>query len=196
MINARARMRLRPAATLSMAVVWMLLWGSPSPVAFLGGALLGWLITIVFPLPPIHLSGRPHLVGCIVLLGHLLRDLVVSSFRIIRLTWGREVHLRSGIVRTELFSDNDLYQVQVAELTSLIPGTVVVEIVRSPRRLYLHVLDLEGEHAIAGVRHQVLETERRVLRAFGTKQEQDAFETACVKLPPTATRRDEWEVEE
>ena len=88
------------------------------------------------------------------------------------------------------------YQVQVAELISLVPGTVVVELVRSPRRLYLHVLDLEGEHAIDDIRQMVLETERRVLRAFGTAQEREAFEAACVQLPPDSARTDEWEMEE
>lgn len=192
----RSRFAFRPAAVLTMALVWMLLWGSFSPVAFVGGTLLGWLITIVFPLPPVHLSGRPHLAGTAVLGWRLVHDLVVSSWEVMKLTWAREVKLRSGIVRTELFSDNDLYQVQVAELISLVPGTVVVEIMRSPRRLYLHVLDLEGEHAIDDIRQLVLETERRVLRAFGTAQEREAFEAACVRLPPDSARTDEWEMEE
>ena len=193
---SRTRFAFRPAAVLTMALVWMLLWGSFSPVSLVGGVILGWLITVVFPLPPVHLSGRPHLIGCLALGWHLVRDLVVSSWKVMRLTWGREVNLRSGIVRTELFSDNDLYQVQVAELISLVPGTVVVEIVRSPRRLYLHVLDLAGEDAVEKVRLLALETERRVLRAFGTPQEQEAFEIASMRTPPDSADTDEWEVEE
>lgn len=192
----RSRFAFRPAAVLTMALVWMLLWGSFSPVALVGGILLGWVITVVFPLPPVHLSGRPHLVGCLVLGWHLVYDLVVSSWRVLKLTWARKVDLHPGIVRTELFSDNDLYQVQVAELISLVPGTVVVEIVRSPRRLYLHVLDLRGPDAVENVRRMALETERRVLRAFGTPQERAAFEAACVRVPPDSARTDEWEVEE
>lgn len=192
----RSRFAFRPAAVFTMALVWMLLWGSFSPVALVGGVLLGWLITVVFPLPPVHLSGRPHPLGTLVLGAHLIKDLVVSSWKVMKLTWARDVRLRSGIVRTELFSDNDLYQVQVAELISLVPGTVVVEIVRSPRRLYLHVLDLEGDHAVDDIRRMVLTTERRVLQAFGTDAEREAFEAACVQLPPDSPRTDEWEVEE
>lgn len=195
MVTGRSRFRVRPAAVLSMALLWMLLWGSFSPVALIGGLLLGYVITLVFPLPPVHLSGRPHIIGCVVLFAHLVSDLVVSSWRVMRLTWGRTVEPRSAIVRTELFSDNDLYQVQVAELISLVPGTVVVEVVRSPRRLYLHVLDLKDENAIADVRKMALDTERRVLRAFGTEQERAAFESACVRTPAPTRRTDEWEVE-
>ena len=195
MVTGRSRFRVRPAAVLSMALLWMLLWGSFSPVALIGGLLLGYVITLVFPLPPVHLSGRPHIIGCVVLFAHLVSDLVVSSWRVMRLTWGRTVEPSSAIVRTELFSDNDLYQVQVAELISLVPGTVVVEVVRSPRRLYLHVLDLEDENAIADVRKMALDTERRVLRAFGTEQERAAFESACERTPAPTRRTEEWEVE-
>lgn len=194
-----SRFRFRAAAVLSMTAVWMMLWGSLSPVTFIGGILLGWLITVVFPLPPIHLSGRPHPLGVITLGWHLLRDLVVSSYAVIRLVWAREVDLHQAIVRADLFSDNDLYQVQVAEMISLVPGTVVVEIVRHPRRVYLHILDLDPtvsvDDAVADVRAMVREVEWRVLRAFGTAQEQEAFDLACRRAPEPSGHSDEWEVD-
>ena len=42
-------------------------------------------------------------------------------------------------------------EVVVAELISLVPGTVVIEVVRNPRRLYLHVIDLIADDAVEQV---------------------------------------------
>ena len=58
------------------------------------------------------------------------------------------------------------------------PGTVVVEVVRHPRRLYLHALDLTGPDPIAGVQQMVHDVENRVLNAFGSKEEIAAFRAA------------------
>ncbi|MBD2759939.1 Na+/H+ antiporter subunit E [Yimella sp. cx-573] len=198
MSAARSRLRFRPAAVFTMAFFWMMLWGSITPVAFLGGVLLGWLVTVVFPLPPVHIPGRPRPWGVLVLGGALLRDLVVSSWHVSRLVWARHVRLRSGIVRVDLLSDHDLYQVQVAELISLVPGTVVVEVVRNPRRLYLHVLDLADDNAIEDIRTMALTTERRVLNAFGTAAERQDFEAACLELRRShqPVSHEEWEADE
>ena len=44
-----------------------------------------------------------------------------------------------GIVRVDLKADSDLYQVNTAELVSVVPGTIVVDARQRSRILYLHV---------------------------------------------------------
>ena len=58
----------------------MLLWGDLSLANLVSGFLLGLLITLVFPLPPIPFHGRFHLWPLTKLLAILLFDLVRSSF--------------------------------------------------------------------------------------------------------------------
>lgn len=55
---------------------------------------------------------------------------------------------------------------------------MVVEVVRHPRRLYLHALDLTGPDPIAGVQQMVHDVENRVLNAFGSREEIAAFRAA------------------
>ena len=57
----------------------------------------------------------------------------------------------------ELRSNNDLYQVGVAQLISIVPGTLVVEVVRRPRLLYLHVFDLPDDASIEAERTHALD---------------------------------------
>lgn len=169
--------RLRPRALhlISILIVWVLLWGSVTPLVLVGGLLVGWLIGIVFPLPPIFWEGRFRPLGFLWLVGHLLWDLVTSSLRLVGLAFARPVRLNAGIVRIDLRTDNDLYQVAVAAIISLVPGTVVVEVVRQPRGLYLHCIDLQGPDAVLAVQQMAEQVEARVLGAFGSKTERAQF---------------------
>lgn len=178
------RLKFRPLSVLSMAAVWVLLWGSFSPMSIVGGLLIGYAVGVVLPLPPMYWKGKLHPVGMTRLFSRLLFDLTVSSVRVFLLAFHRKVDLRAGIVRIDLITDSDLYQVQVAEMISLVPGTVVVEVVKHPRRLYLHAIDLHGEDPAESVRRMALGVESRVVRAFGSKQEIADF-YAAIDTEPT-----------
>ncbi len=181
------RLRIRPLSILGMTTVWALLWGSVSPLILVSGAVLAWVVDVVFPLPPIHWDGRLHPLGFVKLVGHLLWDLVVSSLRLVRLAFLPEVRLDAGIVRVDLHSDDDLYQVAVAQLISLVPGTVVVEVVRHPRRLYLHALELHDDAAVDSIQSMTMAIESRVLHAFGSPRQIEDFEAACLARPAPRT---------
>ena len=180
------RLRFRPYSVLGMAFVWVLLWGSYSPMSIVGGLLVGYLVGVVLPLPPVYWEGRLHPIGVARLVFHLIFDLLISSVRVFLLAFHRKVDLRAGIVRIDLVLDNDLYQVQVAEMISLVPGTVVVEVVRHPRRLYLHAIDLHGEDPVGGVQKMAVGVESRVVRAFGSQEEIAEFDAAQASLPEPA----------
>ena len=161
----------------------LLLWIAEWPTRRFFFNIPAWVIGIVFPLPPIFWQGRFRPWGFIVLVAHELRDLVVSSIRLVGLAFHRKVELNAGIVRVDLHSDDDLYQVAVAELISLVPGTVVVEVVRHPRRLYLHCIDLVGENPVQRIHTMVDGVEQRVLHAFGSTEEIAAFEESLNHSP-------------
>lgn len=179
----RTRLKFRPLAVIGIVLVWMALWGSVSPLVLASGVLLGWAIGVVFPLPPIHWTGRLRPWAFVVLIATLLRDLVVSSARLVMLAFAPKVNLNAGIVRVDLHTDDDLYQVAVAEMISLVPGTVVVEVVRHPRRLYLHAIDLVGDDPVGRIRRMAEGVDRRVVRAFGSKEQIAAFEAALSHDP-------------
>lgn len=179
----RDRLQFRPLSVFGMTLIWVLLWGSASPLVLASGMALGWVVDVVFPLPPIFWQGRFRPFGFAVLVWHLMQDLVVSSFRLVRLAFRREVRLDAGIVRVDLHTDDDLYQVAVGELISLIPGTVVVEVVRQPRRLYLHTLELRDDAAVERVQRMVMAAESRVVRAFGSRSQIEDFDAACRARP-------------
>ena len=177
--DARRRLRSRRQGRQVglLAAVWVCLVGEISLVTVVGGLLIAWLVTIVFPLPPLRYRGRLHPIRAAWLALVLLRDLAVASTRLAVVAFaGRPP--RSGIIRVDLASNSDLYQVNTAELASVVPGSLVVDARRRTRSLYLHIFDMDDPAQHDEVIRNTLAIERRVVHAFGTRAERDQVDAA------------------
>lgn len=182
--RARARLRWQPRQVLVLTVLWLVLWGQVNLVTVVGGILVGVLVTILFPLLPIEWGGRLNPWGSIVLLAHLLKDLAVASFGLAVFAFGRDMP-SPGIVRINLHSDSDLYQVNTAELVSVVPGTIVVDARQRSRTLYLHVFDMPRPETRDEVVADTIALERRVVRALGSRAEFEALDERAIRDEPT-----------
>lgn len=173
--------RRRPSvsATIWLTLVWILLWGDLTWANLLGGVVVAFVVSWVFPMPRIPFAGRVSALGSLRLLGRLAWDILVASIDVARmaLSFGRIPH--GGVIRVPLRSHNDLYLTLTADLCSLVPGSIVVEAHRATSTLYLHVFDLPDEAALAAARAAVYEQETIVLYALGSPEE-----IAEAGLPP------------
>lgn len=156
---------------LTLAVVWVLLWGDITIANFVVGALIGAVVTAVFPLPPVAFHGRIHPIGQLRLIGRLLFDLVRASFVVAALAFRKNAAVTNAVVKLKLRTDSDLYLTMTSELVSLVPGSIVVEARRSTQTLYLHVMDVRGPEDIEKARQSVRDAEARVIRALGSRAE-------------------------
>lgn len=157
---------LQPSALIWLVIVWMSLWGEVSVANAVGGLLVAASVSLVFPLPPlrIHLRIRPVALAWLAL--RFLYDVVVASVQVAWITLTvRE--LRNAVVEVSLRTLSDLVLTLVAEMTSLVPGSVVIETRRSSHTLFLHVLGVKDAEGVEAAREHVLATERRVVRALG-----------------------------
>lgn len=168
--RSRARLRWQPRQVFVLTLVWLVLWGQVNLVTIVGGIAVGTLITVVFPLLPIEWGGRFNPWGTLLLVAHLLKDLAVASFNLALFAFGRDMP-SPGIVRIDLRSHSDLYQVNTAELVSVVPGTIVVDARQRSRTLYLHVFDMRDPCMHDTVVSDTLALERRVVRALGSRAE-------------------------
>ncbi|MBQ0986990.1 Na+/H+ antiporter subunit E [Streptomyces sp. F63] len=149
-----------------LLVLWTILWGSVRPAVLLSGALLSAAIVRGFALPPLlpRVPVRPW--RLVRLLGYMLADLLLSG---ITVAW--EV-LRSGprttaaVVEIPLRADTDLLIAATASLATLTPGTLVLEIDRDRRLLYVHALPARDPRQAERRRREVLRAEHHVLWAL------------------------------
>jgi multicomponent Na+:H+ antiporter subunit E len=151
-----------------LTLVWIALWGDISVANLLAGALLGVAVSLAFPLPrvPVRMRPRPHLV-----LWALLRffaDVVAASAGVIKvILFSRD--LRCAVVQVDLRSSSDLVLTIVGQMTSLVPGSFVVEVRRSSHSLFLHVLDTPTRDAADRARARTLALEERVCKALAIR---------------------------
>ena len=169
--TSRPRRRIPWLRIAGLAAVWVLFWGDLSIANVVSGLLLGLLVSVVFPLPPIEFHGRYRPIAHLRLLLILLRDLVRSSFVVAAQAFRFGHRMQNAVLRVELWSRSDLYLTLTTELVSLVPGSLVLEARRTEGVVYLHVMDVRSPQDLERARRDVADAEARVLRAFGSDQE-------------------------
>jgi multicomponent Na+:H+ antiporter subunit E len=159
-----------------LVVLWMLLWGSFSLLTLLTGALVALLVTRVFYLPPLALSGRFNLWWALVFAVHFTYDLFRASIQVAWIAIDPRKIPHSSVVAVQLRSRSDLIMTLVSIAISLVPGSLVVEADRLRAVLYVHALATDTPEDVEYARASVLAVERRIVRALGSREEYDLIE--------------------
>ena len=162
----RAGRRISLPGVLWLALVWVLLWGSFSPLTIVGGLVVAVLVLLAFPLPRVPISLRPRPWPLVVLLFRFLFDLFVASFQVAWLAVRPGSPVRGVVLDLRLAGDDELLQTLTAEMVALVPGTVVIDLEPGERLLTLHALGVTTPRQAQQVRWRVLGQEARVLRAL------------------------------
>ncbi len=171
--RAARRLRLLTAqwpAFVVLTIIWVLLWGDLSWGNVLAGLGLAIFLVVAFPLPPVVSDGRFRLGPFLALAGRFLSDLVVASFKVAWMALRPAPPPHGAVVQVRLRNSQDVYLTVTAVLSTLVPGSLVIETQRSTGTLFLHVLDIEGSGGMDGVRRDILALEARVLRAFASDE--------------------------
>ncbi|MDH6460481.1 multicomponent Na+:H+ antiporter subunit E [Micromonospora sp. A200] len=154
-----------------LIAVWNLLWGEISWGNLLGGALVGVAVLLFFPLPPVSFGGRLRPRALLVLLTTFVAELVDASVHVAAIAVRPGYRPRGAIIGVRLRVRTDLNLALTAELLSLVPGTLILEIDRDAGVLYVHVLDVRRPEDLSDSRDRVLAVEARVVRAIGSDAE-------------------------
>lgn len=160
------RWRVSPWAILWLTLVWVMLWGSVNPLTVVGGVIVALILLALFPLPHIFMRLRLRPWPLVVLVSRFIYDLVTSS---IQVSW---LAVRPGpppggvVMDMELMGDDELLQVLTAEMVTLVPGSVVIELEPATRVLTIHALDVRTRQEAERMRRRVRGQEARVLRAL------------------------------
>ena len=170
------RLRHQIPLTVWLVLVWILLWGSWSWADLSSGVLVALLVTVLLPLPAVTGGLRVRPWPLVSFVGHFLLDLVVSGAQVAWQALRPGAHGRSAIVRVQLRVDSDLLLTVVAEVLSLVPGSLVLDLDREERTIALHLLHVRGRHDVDRQKTGVLAMEDRVVRAFGTADDIAALE--------------------
>ena len=163
----------------ALVVVWVLAWGDLSVANVLSGVVVGVLVLATFPVGRLpDRGGRTlHLVPAARLLGVFLANLAASNVAMAReiVTGGRRIE--TGVVACPLRVDSDGIATFLANVLSLSPGTLVLEVDHEPPVLYLHVLHMADRERIVAT---VARLEELAVATYGSPAER----TACQAVRP------------
>lgn len=167
-------MRRRILLSLFLAFAWMAEWGSLSPVTFVGGFLLGlvilWLLRQLYDPADRPTRGqtliRPF---ALVALGFIfLNEVAVSALSVLKEILRPQLRIQPGIVSVPLDVKTDIQITILANMVSLTPGTLSLDVSADGERLYVHALNVEDDGE--AIRRSIKEhLERPILRALPTR---------------------------
>jgi multicomponent Na+:H+ antiporter subunit E len=166
-LSARAS---SPIAVVWLLAVWLLLWGSVSPLAIGSGLLIAVALLWFTPQPAVEIGLRFRPLAALSLLFWVSLDLVVSSCRV---AW----HVltprlpESAIYDVPLRVRGGLMITMVAVAVTAVPGSTVVDARPEDGVLEIHVLDASSPDAEENIRRDVRLLERRITAAFGSRAE-------------------------
>ncbi len=167
----RRALRMQLATIVWLTAVWVLLWGGLSFADVLAGVVIAVVLTRLLPMPAIDFHGRVHPISLLYLIVRFHADLFVASAQVAWQALRPGPSPRGAVIGVQLRSHSDLYLTMVAEMTTLVPGSVVIEAHRVTGVLYVHWFDVRSLDDVEKARSEVLATEARVLRALGSDAE-------------------------
>lgn len=144
-----------------LAVVWMMITGNFEPGNLALGFLLGFLI-VFFVGPVIGVAGyTTRVIALLRLVLFFLVDLIRSNLRMAYdVVWPR-MDTRPGVVAVPIDANSDIEIVLLANLITLTPGSLSLDVSDDRNTLYLHVMDLRDPDGL--IRKVKNGYERRIL---------------------------------
>ncbi|EHJ92410.1 Na+/H+ antiporter subunit E [Vreelandella boliviensis] len=149
---------------LLLGLAWVLLSGDFTGLNLLVGLIFGY-ITLVLIEPQLDsLKGYPARVPRFIgFIGFFLKELVQANLRvafdIVTPPW----HMKPGVIAMPLSARTEMEITMVANLISLTPGTLSLDVSDDRKVLYIHAMFLDNEEEL---RRNLKEMEHRALELF------------------------------
>lgn len=161
-----------------LVALWMLLWAQFTVLSLLTGIVVAIFVTRIFRLPPVELSGRVNLWWGLVFVLQFLLAVVRGSLLVAWQVVNPAHYPGTAIIGVPLVTDDDLIMSHVGVTASLIPGSLIVDVDRDRRILYLHIIGARTGADIEAQRRAVMHWEMRIVRAVGSRAQMAAVRAA------------------
>lgn len=146
---------------LLLALIWVVLTGAFNGYNFLLGFVLGYVaLSILQRHIPILNGYSRRLPNLIRFAGFFFVELVKANMKVAYDVMTPIWYMKPGVIALPLEAKTDLEITLVANLISLTPGTLSLDVSDDRRVLFIHAMFMEDEQAL---RQELKEMERRAL---------------------------------
>ncbi|SHE56116.1 multisubunit sodium/proton antiporter, MrpE subunit (TC 2.A.63.1) [Modicisalibacter ilicicola DSM 19980] len=152
------------ACNLLLGFAWIVLTGDFSGRNLLAGLFFGYLALALIQSQVPVLDGYAQRLPLVIrFIGFFIKELVMANFQvsydIVTPPW----HMKPGVIAMPLKAQTEFEITFVANLISLTPGTLSLDVSDDRRVLYIHAMFLHDE---AEVRRSLAKLEHRALELF------------------------------
>lgn len=151
-------------ANMILALVWCAVTGSFTALNFLFGFVLGIfaLMLIRREMKTVGYISRSRRIASLILL--FIKELALSAWKVAVLVASPKMEIKPGIFAFPLTVDRDFEITLLANLITLTPGTLSVDVSEDRRFLYVHALDCSDP---AGTKRDIANGfEKKIMEAF------------------------------
>ncbi|WP_290794038.1 Na+/H+ antiporter subunit E [Halomonas sp.] len=149
---------------LLLALAWVVLSGDFTGLNLVVGLVFGYVALLLIEPQVESLKGYPARIPRILgFLGFFIKELLLANlkvgFDILTPPW----HMKPGVIAMPLEARTELEITMVANLISLTPGTLSLDVSDDRKVLYIHAMFLDDEEEL---RRNLKEMEHRALELF------------------------------
>jgi multicomponent Na+:H+ antiporter subunit E len=148
----------------ALTLVWMAVSGSFSFANLLLGVLLGAAALFIVREEMPRAVARVRLWPALVLGVVFVREVILSAWKVAKLVLSRRMDLKPGIFAYPLTVERDFQIAMLANLVTLTPGTLSVDVSQDRRLLFVHAIDSSDPETTCAEIRTVFE--ERIERAF------------------------------
>ena len=129
---------------LILAFIWCLLQDEISLRQFVIGSLIGLMAMLFFP-RSFHQERRyfRKVWACFQLAVFFVKELLIANWTVVRQVLAPELKIHSGIIAYPLTLQHDMLITLLANMITLTPGTLSVEVAPDRKYLFIHFLDVD-----------------------------------------------------
>lgn len=130
---------------LLLATIWAVATGQPSVRSFSLGFVLGYLVLLLLKPTLGQTTYHGRVWQALVFLALYIRDFIAASVRVAYDSLTPRFHMKPGVIRIPLDARTDLEITVFANLLSLTPGTLCLDVSRDRSELYVHIMYLDEQ---------------------------------------------------
>lgn len=127
-----------------LALAWVLMSATISIENFIAGLVLGALMISLLPPKGDEKRYGWKMLKVLSFLGYFTVEVVKANLRLIRFVFGPTAIMRPAIVRVPVNLNSDLAITILANVLTLTPGTLSLDITESRDAIFVHVIDTES----------------------------------------------------
>ncbi len=156
-----------------LALLWTAVNGSFTIATFGMGFLVGYgimlLVSTAFGRSRYHV----RIIQALRFFAFYIKEVILSSLRVAHDVLTPRAHMNPGVIALKLDARSAVEITALANLISLTPGSLTMDVSRDRRTLYFHAMYIDDDDVAAVRRAIKRDLESRIMELFGTAGERE-----------------------